>query len=60
MTEQTALERHPEWRDHYSHAKLRQEQIFWEYQRRNGFDLVVLRPGVIYGPGGGHFQTVSV
>jgi nucleoside-diphosphate-sugar epimerase len=57
VTEQTALERHPEWRDHYSHAKLRQEQMFWEYQRRNGFGLVVLRPGVIYGPGGGHFSN---
>ena len=57
VTEQTALERHPEWRDHYSHAKLRQEQLFWEYQQRCGFELVVLRPGVIYGPGGGHFSS---
>ena len=57
VTEQTALEQHPEWRDHYSHSKLRQEQLFWEYQRRNGFELVVLRPGVIYGPGGGHFSN---
>jgi len=57
MNEQTPLEEHPEWRDHYSHTKLRQEQLFWEYQRRNGFELVVLRPGVIYGPGGGHFSN---
>ncbi len=57
VNEQTVLEPHPEWRDHYSYAKLRQEQLFWEYQKRNGFELVVLRPGVIYGPGGGHFSN---
>ena len=57
VNEQTVLEPHPEWRDHYSFAKLRQEQLFWECQRRNGFELVVLRPGVIYGPGGGHFSN---
>jgi nucleoside-diphosphate-sugar epimerase len=57
VTEQTPLERHPERRDHYSHSKLRQEQLFWEYQNRNGFELVVLRPGVIYGPGGSHFSN---
>jgi nucleoside-diphosphate-sugar epimerase len=56
VNEQTALECHPEWRDDYSHSKLRQEQLFWEYQQRSGFELVVLRPGVIYGPGGGHFS----
>jgi nucleoside-diphosphate-sugar epimerase/peptidoglycan/xylan/chitin deacetylase (PgdA/CDA1 family) len=57
VNEQTVLEPHPEWRDHYSYSKLRQEQLFWEYQRRNGFELVVLRPGVIYGPDGGHFSN---
>lgn len=57
VNEQTVLEPHPQWRDHYSFAKLRQEQLFWEYQRRNGFELVVLRPGVIYGPDGGHFSN---
>ena len=57
VDEQTVLEPHPEWRDHYSYAKLRQEQLFREYQQRNGFELVVLRPGVIYGPDGGHFSN---
>jgi nucleoside-diphosphate-sugar epimerase/peptidoglycan/xylan/chitin deacetylase (PgdA/CDA1 family) len=57
VDEQTVLEPHPEWRDHYSHSKLRQEQLFWEYQKRNGFELVVLRPGVIYGPDGAHFSN---
>jgi nucleoside-diphosphate-sugar epimerase/peptidoglycan/xylan/chitin deacetylase (PgdA/CDA1 family) len=57
VNEQTILEPHPEWRDHYSYSKLRQEQLFWEYQKRNEFELVVLRPGVIYGPDGAHFSN---
>jgi nucleoside-diphosphate-sugar epimerase len=31
--------------------------LFWEYRDRFGLELVVLRPGVIYGPGGGHFSN---
>jgi nucleoside-diphosphate-sugar epimerase len=31
--------------------------LFWEYQKKDGFELVVLRPGVIYGPGGGAFSS---
>jgi nucleoside-diphosphate-sugar epimerase len=57
IDETTPLEDHPELRDVYSHSKLRQEQLFWEYQKKNGFELVVLRPGVIYGPGGGAFSS---
>jgi nucleoside-diphosphate-sugar epimerase len=57
VDEKTPLEEHPELRDVYSHSKLRQEQLFWEYQKKYGFELVVLRPGVIYGPGGGAFST---
>jgi nucleoside-diphosphate-sugar epimerase len=57
VNEQTPFESRPEWRDPYSHAKLRQEELFWEYRQRLGFELVVLRPGVIYGPGGGHFSS---
>lgn len=57
VDESTPLERHPERRDVYSHSKLRQEQMFWEYHEKYGFELVVLRPGVIYGPGGGHFSN---
>ncbi len=52
VTESTPLEPHPERRDPYSHAKHRQEKLFWEYQRAHDLPLVVLRPGVIYGPGG--------
>ena len=37
----------------YGYAKTRQEQLFLEYRQRHGFESVILRPGVIYGPGGG-------
>jgi nucleoside-diphosphate-sugar epimerase len=57
INERSPLEAHPELRDTYSHSKLRQEQLAWEYQRVDGFELVVLRPGVIYGPGGGAFSN---
>jgi nucleoside-diphosphate-sugar epimerase len=52
VTEQTPLEQFPEKRDLYSYAKLRQERLFREYQEKHGFPLVILRPGVIYGPSG--------
>lgn len=57
VDERTPMEQHPEQRDVYSHTKLRQEQLFWEYRAKYGFELVVLRPGVIYGPGAGHFSN---
>lgn len=57
INEQTPLETNPALRDTYSYSKLRQEQLFREYQSRIGFELVVMRPGVIYGPGGGAFSN---
>ena len=57
IDERSPLENHPELRDTYSHSKLTQEQLFRDYQIKDGFELVVLRPGVIYGPGGGAFSN---
>ncbi|MGB6974751.1 MAG: NAD(P)-dependent oxidoreductase [Terracidiphilus sp.] len=57
ITEQSPLEARPELRDPYSFSKLRQEQLFWTHREKAGFELVVLRPGVIYGPGGGAFSN---
>jgi nucleoside-diphosphate-sugar epimerase len=37
----------------YGYAKTQQEHLFWRYQAQCGFEGVVVRPGVIYGPGGG-------
>ncbi|MBI5070631.1 MAG: NAD(P)-dependent oxidoreductase [Deltaproteobacteria bacterium] len=52
VTEDTPLEPHPELRDLYSQAKLRQEQLFWEYRERHQLPIAVVRPGVVYGPSG--------
>lgn len=57
VDERTPLEAHPERRDLYAQAKLRQEKLFREHQARIGFPLVVLRPGVIYGPRGPRIST---
>ena len=50
LDERVPLEPHPERRDPYSFAKHRQEQLAWRYHRDRGLPLVVLRPGVIFGP----------
>jgi len=52
VDESTPLEPHPERRDVYSQAKLRQERLCRELASKQGTPLVVLRPGVIYGEGG--------
>jgi len=52
IDECTPLESHPERRDVYSHAKWRQEKLFRDWRDARGRRLVILRPGVIYGPGG--------
>ena len=57
LDETTAVEPHPERRDNYSYAKLRQERLFFEYGAKHGVAFCVLRPGVIYGPGGGAFSS---
>lgn len=52
IDEASPIEPQPERRDPYAQAKLRQEKLFWEYRSQHGLQLTVLRPGVIYGPGG--------
>lgn len=53
LSEQTPLEPEPVRRGAYAYAKTRQEQLFREFADRHGIETVILRPGVIYGPGGG-------
>lgn len=59
VDESTPLEPHPERRDVYSHTKHRQEEVVWDYFRQ-GIPTAVLRPGVIYGPGGGSPMSTRV
>jgi nucleoside-diphosphate-sugar epimerase len=51
LDESAPIDPHPEQRDPYSMSKIRQEAIAWEARERWGLPLVVVRPGVIYGPG---------
>jgi nucleoside-diphosphate-sugar epimerase len=53
IDEQTPLDPHPELRDPYTYSKIVQEQVAWEARGQSGLPLVVLRPGVIIGPGRG-------
>jgi nucleoside-diphosphate-sugar epimerase/glycosyltransferase involved in cell wall biosynthesis len=56
VDEETSLEPRPERRDPYSYAKLRQELLVQEHAARAGVELVILRPGTLYGPGGPAFS----
>ncbi len=53
VDESTPLETNRREADDYSHAKLRQEELVRAAAEAQGFDLTVVRPGVVYGPGGG-------
>ncbi len=58
IDEEFALDAHPERRDPYSFAKARQEQLFVAAaSAQHSFELITVRPGVIYGPGGGGMST---
>jgi 2-alkyl-3-oxoalkanoate reductase len=51
IDERSPLEARPDLRDAYTTTKLLQESLVREACDRAGNDLVVARPGVIYGPG---------
>lgn len=57
IDESSPLESKPAQRDLYGQVKLREEQLFRERAARDRFELVILRPGVIYGPGGSAFSS---
>jgi nucleoside-diphosphate-sugar epimerase len=51
VEESTELDPHPEKRNIYFHAKIWQERLFRELAEQGKVDLVVVRPGVLYGKG---------
>ncbi|WP_290659926.1 NAD(P)-dependent oxidoreductase [Aquabacterium sp.] len=57
LDEATPIESVGVERGAYGYAKTRQEHLFLDYQKRFGFESVILRPGVIYGPGGGAMSS---
>ncbi|WP_136807951.1 NAD-dependent epimerase/dehydratase family protein [Desulfosediminicola flagellatus] len=50
IDETIPMDRHPELRDPYSFTKQMQEELAWEFYNEKGLPLVVVRPGVIFGP----------
>jgi nucleoside-diphosphate-sugar epimerase len=51
LDESCPLEELPHLRDGYSYSKIAEEQVAWEAREARRLPLVVVRPGVIYGPG---------
>jgi nucleoside-diphosphate-sugar epimerase len=52
LDEECPVERHPEVRsDAYCFAKVKQDEIVYEYGRNYGIPYVIVRPGYVYGPG---------
>jgi nucleoside-diphosphate-sugar epimerase len=53
ITEESPLDTHPHQRDSYTYSKYVQEQVCREAFEEEKLPLVVIRPGVIFGPGRG-------
>lgn len=53
VDEETPLDPQPHRRDPYTYSKIVQEQAAWDAYCERGLPLVVIRPGVIFGPGRG-------
>lgn len=52
LDESCEMEQQPERRgEAYCYAKVRQDEIVMEYGQRHGIPYVIVRPGVVYGPG---------
>jgi 2-alkyl-3-oxoalkanoate reductase len=51
VDEHTPLEPDPGRRDDYAWTKLLQEEIVVRFAREHGVELVIVRPGTVYGPG---------
>jgi nucleoside-diphosphate-sugar epimerase len=51
LDERCSLDAEPHRRDPYTYSKVAQEQVAWEAFAKGKLPLVVVRPGVIYGPG---------
>lgn len=52
LDESCPIDEHPEIRgDAYAFAKLKQDQLVIDYGKKHGIPYVIVRPGVVYGPG---------
>jgi len=51
LDELCPVDEHPELRgDAYAYAKLKQDQLVFDYAKKYGIKYVILRPGAVYGP----------
>jgi nucleoside-diphosphate-sugar epimerase len=57
LDETCPVDPQPQRRDAYSFSKIIQERVCWEMHRDIGLPLVVVRPGVIFGPGRGALSS---
>ena len=57
LDESTPVDQTPHRRDPYSYSKIVQEQAAWDACKQDGLPLVVVRPGVITGPGRGALSS---
>jgi nucleoside-diphosphate-sugar epimerase len=51
LDEHCPVDRRPHRRDPYTYSKIAQEQVCWHAHQTRGLPLVVVRPGVLFGPG---------
>ena len=51
LDETCPVEQHPELRDSYCFAKVKQDEMVTEYGNKFGVPYVIMRPGFVYGPG---------
>ena len=51
IDENTPFDEFPKLRDSYSQSKLAADELASSFARRTGFPVVIMRPGIIYGPG---------
>jgi nucleoside-diphosphate-sugar epimerase len=49
LDESCPIEEHPELRDAYCYAKVKQEQLVADYAEKHGVGYVMVRPGSVYG-----------
>lgn len=49
ISEDSPIEREPKQRDVYAQTKLIQEKLFRDFQEKSGYDVTIIRPGMVYG-----------
>jgi nucleoside-diphosphate-sugar epimerase len=51
LDEQCPVDPRPHRRDPYTYSKIAQEDVCWDAHRQRRLPLVVVRPGILFGPG---------